>query len=157
MKKIIDNQRGVTLIETVVATAIITIILVTILGALLYGQKMIVFSDSKNNEAAQAQELIDEIMTQLSSNVSPDNVVTDNLATGGALKITGDFVDPKTITNSSNDPTMQYIINNAPIQVEIGGETVAIDAYNIEVRVYYNNNESYIDLKAFTKKGGVGV
>lgn len=71
MKKLLKSQRGVTLIETVAATAIISIILVTIIGALLFGQKVIVFTDEKNNEAAQAQELVDEIMTRLSGGYFP--------------------------------------------------------------------------------------
>ena len=29
--------------------------------------------------------------------------------------------------------------------------------YTIQVRIYYNNDESYVDLKAYTKKGGVTV
>lgn len=151
MKVIMKNQRGVTLVETVAATAIIAIILVTILGALLYGQKMIVFSDSKNNEAAQAQDLMDSIMTQLSEDKDPSS-----LSTGAAIKMDS-FADPKTITNLSpgQDPRKQYIIEADTVQKTVAGKTVDYPVYTIQVRVYYNNDESYVDLKAFAKKGGV--
>lgn len=154
MKKLINNRNGVTLIETVVATAIIAILLVTVLGALLYGQKMVVFSDAKNNEAAQAQELIDSIMTQLSANIEPGA-----LSVVGAKKINGSFVDPKTriAPEQSSDYKKQYIIETATVPKVVDGKAVDYVVYTIRVRVYYNNDESYIDLKAFAKKGGVWV
>lgn len=153
MKRIIKNQTGVTLIETVAATAIIAIILITILGALLYGQKMVVFSDSKNNEAAQAQDLIDAIMTQLSENKDPSS-----LSTGDAIKMVS-FADPKTITNPQpgKDVRKQYIIEEDNVQKMVNDNPRDYPVYVIQVRVYYNNDESYVDLKAYTKKGGISV
>lgn len=153
MKRIIKNQTGVTLIETVAATAIIAIILITILGALLYGQKMVVFSDSKNNEAAQAQDLIDAIMTQLSENQDPSS-----LSTGEAIRMVS-FADPKTITNSppGKDVRKQYIIKEDNVQKMVNDNLVDYPVYTIQVRVYYNNDESYVDLKAYAKKGGISV
>lgn len=151
MKKILKNSDGVTLIETVAATAIIAIILVTILGALLYGQKMIVFSDSKNNQAAQAQDLIDSIMSQLSEDKNPSS-----LSTGDAIK-RDSFADPKTITNLSagQDPRKQYMIQEGTVRKSVNGSAVDYVVYTVMVRIYYNNDESYIELKAFAKKGGV--
>lgn len=153
MKRIIKNQTGVTLIETVATTAIIAIILVTILGALLYGQKMVVFSDSKNNEAAQAQDLIDAIMTQLSENKDPSS-----LSTGDAIKMVS-FADPKTITNPQpgKDVRKQYIIEEDNVPKIVNDNPRDYPVYMIKVRVYYNNDESYVDLKAYTKKGGISV
>lgn len=153
MKRILRNQAGVTLIETVAATAIIAIILVTILGALLYGQKMVVFSDSKNNEAAQAQDLIDSIMNQLSENKDPSS-----LSTGDAIKMDS-FAEPQTITSppAGQDPRKQYIIQEGVVQKVVNGSNVNYVSYTVQVRIYYNNDESYVDLKAFTKKGGVWV
>lgn len=145
MKGIVKNQAGVTLIETVAATAIIAIILVTLVGALLYGQKMVVFSDSKNNEAAQAQEMIDTIMTQLSARTNLEDLIVT-----GASKANGSF----TLPNQPSDPRKQYYYE----PVDLGGNVVSVDSavgYKIYVRVYYNNDQSYLDLVAFTKKGSV--
>ncbi|AWW27148.1 MULTISPECIES: hypothetical protein [Acetobacterium] len=153
MKRIVRNQTGVTLIETVATTAIIAIILITILGALLYGQKMVVFSDSKNNESAQAQDLIDSIMTQLSENKDPSS-----LSTGDAIKMAS-FADPKTILNppSGKDSRKQYIVEEDKVRKMVNENPVDYPVYTIQVRIYYNNDESYVDLKAYTKKGGVTV
>lgn len=95
MKDIFNNDHGVTLLETVVSTAIIMIILVSLFGALLYGQKMIVYNDSKNNEAAQAQDMIDSIMSQLSEGENPSTITAE------AAKKVDVFVDPKSNVSSS--------------------------------------------------------
>lgn len=145
MKKIMNDQAGVTLIETVAATAIIAIILVTVIGALLFGQKMVVFSDSKNNEASQAQEMIDEIMKQLSARSDQSDP-----AIAGAMKVNGAFITPSQPTDSRK----QYYYE----PVDIAGNKVAIEnavGYRVYVRVYYNNDQSYVELDAFTKKGSV--
>jgi len=139
MKNLLKNQDGVTLIETIVATAIISIILVTIIGALLFGQKVIVFSDAKNNEAAQAQNLIDEIMTQLSGGTLPGDV---NIQ--GAKKMGTTFDDSLKLT----DPKQYYIM-----AVDTGGKTIG---YNIYVREYYNNGDAQINYTAFAEKRNSG-
>lgn len=71
MNKILKNNDGITLIETVVSTAIIMIILVSVVGALLYGQKMIVFTDSKNNAAAIGQNQIDKMIAAFEAGETP--------------------------------------------------------------------------------------
>ncbi|MBK5244465.1 MAG: type II secretion system protein [Eubacteriaceae bacterium] len=127
MKKILNNQHGVTLIETVVSAAIITIILVTVLGALLYGQKMIVFTDTKNNAAAIGQEQIDEIMAKITSG---------NIPTSGTVTVDG---------------------HNVNLLLNVVDKDTIKEGYDIKVQVYYNNNQSYVELKAYAKKGGVGA
>lgn len=129
MKKILQNQHGVTLIETVAATAIVGIILVTILGALLFGQKMIVFSDTKNNAAAIGQDQIDGMMANISSGNVPDS---------GTTMVEG------------------YKIETAITAVDKNGDGIE-EGYDIKVRIYYNNDESYVELKAYAKKDGVKV
>lgn len=136
MNKILKNNDGITLIETVVSTAIIMIILVSVVGALLYGQKMIVFTDTKNNAAAQAQELIDDIMGSLSNGVIPDSV------TLGAIDVSGNTGE-KFIYNDNEAEKKQYYLTQKIISDRVG--------YNINVRVYYNNGESYVDLTAYSK------
>lgn len=129
MKRIIDNQHGVTLIETVVATAIIAIILTTIVGALLYGQKMIIFSDTKNNAASIGQEQIDGMMANISSG---------NVPVTGVTTVDG------------------YKVETEVTEVDKNGDGKK-EGYNLKVRTYYNNDESYVELKAYAKKDGVKV
>lgn len=143
MKKIIDNQTGVTLIETVVSTAIIMIILVSVVGALLYGQKMIVFTDTKNNAAAQAQELVDDIMGQLSAGTGLTEPVVE-----GAENVNGIFYTP-----IADNQRKQYYYD--PVDISgIKTTTIVAVGYCIYVRVYYEN-ASYVELEAFAKKGSV--
>lgn len=137
MKNLIMNQRGVTLVETVASTAIIAIILVTIVGALIYGQKMVVFSDLKNNEAAQAQELIDSIMTSVSKGVMPTAASLD----------ADNVVNSEGFTYIESRPK-QYYLTETTIEGKEG--------YMINVRVYYNNGKSFVELKAFSKKFKTG-
>ncbi|MBU4438519.1 MAG: type II secretion system GspH family protein [Acetobacterium sp.] len=145
MIKILKNHAGVTIIETVAATAIVAIILITILGALLYGQKMVVFSDSKNNEAAQAQEVIDAIMTQLSTRTGLQDPTVN-----GVTKVNGSFFVPTQTT----DPRKQYYFEPVDIKGDVVNDEKAV-GYQIYVRMYYNNDTSYIDLSSFAKKGSV--
>jgi len=145
VKKIMKNQTGVTLIETIAAAAIIAIIMVTVLGALLYGQKMVVFNDSKNNEAAQAQEVIDNIMAQLGSGTGDQTPTID-----GATNVNGVFFVP----GQPSDSRKEYYY----VPVNLAGETTSVAnavGYHVYVRVYYNNDQSFVDLEAFTKKGSV--
>lgn len=141
MKKILVNQRGVTLIETVAAVAIIAIITVTILGTLLFGQKVIVFTDEKNNDAAQAQDLVDEIMTKLSQKPLED--YSHDLGIVDAERMENNFDSPTT------DLTKKYYIK----EVYLDGKLIG---YNVYVRVYYENGDSQINLTAFAKKRNPG-
>ncbi|TYC87565.1 hypothetical protein FXB42_03715 [Acetobacterium wieringae] len=152
MKDGLNNNHGVTLLETVISIAIIMIILVALFGALLYGQKMIVYNDSKNNEAAQAQDMIDSIMSQLSEGENPAAI------TVVAAKKVNDFIDPKTIIQPS-DYQKQYIITEkiAEKKDDEGNNQKQYVVYTVWVRLYYNNYESYIELKAYAKKNGVEI
>ena len=120
MKELIKNKNGATLIETLVAIVIIAIILITVVGALLYGQKMIVFSDTRNNAAAIGQDQIDKKIEAVESGTVPNSETTVVDGHNTVINVTGDT---------------------------LSGQEV----YYISVRVYYNNNNSYIDLSALAK------
>ncbi|MDK2936138.1 MAG: hypothetical protein PWP62_1146 [Eubacteriaceae bacterium] len=144
MKKIATNQKGVTIIEMVAAFAIVTLLLLTVLGALLFGQGVIVGNDEKNNASASAQEIIDSLMVSLSNGGDySSELVLDADNTGTA------FDDSQKMTL----PKQYYIIpvDKDGVMVTAGTET----AYQIYVRVYYKQGQSYVELTAFNKKGGV--
>lgn len=133
MKRLLNNQQGVTLIETVAATAIIVIIMVTVLGALLYGQKMVVFSDTKNSAAAKAQDIIDDRMNQITTGNADASVPTNENTTIDGNKVVIEYTEADKDANNINE------------------------GCNMLVRVYYNKNESYVELMAYALKGGVGL
>jgi prepilin-type N-terminal cleavage/methylation domain-containing protein len=141
MKKIIKNQNGVTLIETIVATALISILLVTIIGSLLFGQKVIFFSDEKNNKAAEAQEIIDDIMTQLSGGIIPEEIIISEVRNTGTA-----FNDDQKI----EFPKQYYIMS----VVNSDGKKIG---YNIYVRIYYNNGNDQINFTSFAELKGEWV
>lgn len=133
MKRLLNNHQGITLIETVVSTAIIAIIMVTVLGALLYGQKMVVFSDTKNGAATKAQEIIDDRMNQITTGSADASAPTNENTTIDGCKVEIQYTEANKDNNSINE------------------------GCNIVVRVYYNNNESSVELTAYALKGGVGL
>lgn len=159
MKKILKSQKGVTLVETLAAAVIIILLLLTVLGALMFGQGVIVGSDEKNNAAATAQDMIDTIMVSLSNETTENSTAEDfykNAFVTGAENLSTDIDKDSSFTDPGMPgyvPQQYYIIpvNGAGDKVR---QTNAI-AYQIYVRVYYNQGQSYVDLTAFNKKGGV--
>lgn len=151
MKKILLNQKGVTLVETLAASLIIILLLFTVLGALMFGQGVIVGNDEKNNAVADAQEMVDTIMTAMSKGSSyMGDLVSGakNLSTVSTVK--ADFIN----AGESDYAPRQYHIS----PVNAAGSKVADNseiAYQIFVRVYYNQGQSYVDLTAYNKKGEV--
>lgn len=131
MEKILKNQNGVTLIETVAAVAIIAIIMVTILGALMYGQKMIVFSDTKNSAASIGQDQIDEMMSK---------VTAGNVPANGTYMVDGHKVNVE-VTEVDKDQDAGHLKEGC----------------DITVQVYYNGEESFVEFTAYALKGGVGI
>jgi type II secretory pathway pseudopilin PulG len=144
MKKILTNQKGVTLVETLAASVIIILLLLTVMGALMFGQGVIVGNDEKNNAASDAQDIVDSIMVSLSNNgLYSGELVADAKNMGTAFDESQKTQYPK-----------QYFIvpiDKVGTQVASGTEV----AYQIYVRVYYNQGQSYVDLTAYNKKGGV--
>lgn len=139
MKKIIYNQQGVTLIETVFATTVVVIILVTILGALLHSQKMIIFSVSKNNEAIQAQESGDNIITSLSAGKRVISNET-SLNVKNIVRNAGFAYD-------ETKPKQDYL-TKATSEVKVG--------YIVNDWTCYNNGDSFVEIKAFAQKHKTG-
>lgn len=151
MKKILMSQKGVTLIETLAAAVIIILLLLTVLGALLFGQGVIVGNDDKNNAAATAQEIIDDLMASLSGSAT---------YSGEAVNTGTGFIDPGKPGEDDYTPKQYYLVAEE-VTVQIVDNTGAPvnsstkSAYQINVRVYYNQGQSYVDLTAFNKDGGV--
>lgn len=62
--KYIRNQRGLTLIEIIVSMAILSIILVVILGVFSFGFSNIAFSGQKSKELMNVQSIVDDLNAQ---------------------------------------------------------------------------------------------
>lgn len=159
MKKLIKDCDGVTLIETVVATAIIGIILISVVGALIFAQKMIVFNDGKNNVAGKAQEVTDEIVNLLSTG----NSITDVVGKIGeeALYVAeSDFLEIEEIRESDSDQVKnEKMVQNKKKSkqyriVECYDSKLSdkVVGYNVYVRYYFESTNSPVNLTAFARK-----
>lgn len=150
MKKNINNQAGVTIIELLAAFVILAILMTAILGALLFSQKAIVGSDQKNNEAAIGQDYIDEIVTKISNGNDPSLITEvgtvekgkaysmDNSSLSGITL--GTFNDAKWESYPRQFYIKQYPDTGSPI------------GYKVYYRSYYNNGTTQINFTAFVKK-----
>ncbi len=149
MKEIIKKQNGVTLIELLAAFLILSILLVSVVGAILFGQKSIVGSDQKNNEAAIAQECVDEIITRISNGENLSQIKEVGTVEKGkaySMDYTSGAVAGRFNEDKMTDFPRQFYIVSYPSDSTIG--------YNIYFRSYYNNGTGQIDLTAFAMKNG---
>jgi hypothetical protein len=104
-------------------------LLTTVGGALIFGQKTVVYTDTKNNAASVAQKQIDEAMGKISRGTIP---------TAGTTTIDG------------------FRVDLALAQVDKDSNGVK-EGYDITVTVYYNNNAANVTMKAYAKTGGLGL
>jgi Tfp pilus assembly protein PilV len=149
MKRSINNQSGVTLIELLAAFLILSIILITLVGALLFSQKSIIGSDLKNNEAAKGQDYVDQIVAMISNGTDPALITEIGTEEKGKAysmdnaKLTditkGQFNDDKWATYQRQFYIVEY---------------TAAEGYNIYYRGYYDNGTAQINYTAFAKKSG---
>lgn len=139
MKNFLKNETGVTMIELVVGFAILTIIFTFVFTALLFSQKTVVHSDSKNNEAAVGQDIVDSIVTQLSEGVAPSKLNIPEAVNVGSSFQEWDMSKTKA---EQTIPIKQYRI------VTTG------KGYTVYYRSYYDDGNQ-INYTAFANKGGV--
>lgn len=148
MKKIINNQAGVTLIELLAAFVILSILLITIVGAILFSQKTIIGSDQKNNEAAIAQDYIDEIVTKISNGTDPTLIKeVGTTEKGKAYSMDDSSLAGITLGTFNDDKWTTY-----PRQFYIVSYPGSTTGYNVYFRSYYNNGSAQINYTAFAKK-----
>ncbi len=146
MKKFVNNQAGVTLIELLAAFVILSILLITILGAILFSQKIIIGSDQKNNEAAIAQDYIDEIVTKISNGTDPTLIKeVGTIEKGKAYSMDDPSLTGITLGTFNDDKWTTY-----PRQFYI--VSYSTTGYNVYFRSYYNNGSAQINYTAFAKK-----
>ncbi|WP_373484533.1 prepilin-type N-terminal cleavage/methylation domain-containing protein [Acetobacterium sp.] len=148
MKRLFNNQAGVTIIELLAAFLILSILLVTILGALLFGQKAIVGNDQKNNEAAIGQDYIDEIVTKISNGADPDSIDRAGTAAKGIAYSMDDSTLPGITPGTFNGDKWQTY----PRQFYIVPYPGSVNGYNIYYRSYYNEGKDQINFTAFVKQ-----
>jgi hypothetical protein len=133
MYKALKSESGVTMIELIVGFAIITIVFLFMFSSLLFSQNTIVNSDTKNNEAAAGQDIVDSIISQLEEGALPSEVRIDGATNQGS----------SALSNWNGSSKMrQYRI------VESG------KGYYIYYRSYYGNGTE-INYTAFANKGAV--
>lgn len=137
----LKGKYGSSLVEVIVAVALLAIVVVTVVGGIGLARQSVTDNNVKDDNTAVAQNITDTLLTYLSSlpadqtKGKPDETDMQNITK--AL-----LVDDKTKFSSSASNTKQFYYAYANADGTAG--------YKIEVRVYYNkNSEKYSTFTAF--------
>lgn len=149
MRRFINNQSGVTIVELIAAFVILAIILTTIFGAIMFSQKTVIGSDLKNNEAAIGQDYVDEIVTMISNGTDPALIKMVGTSEKGIAYSMDDPALLDITPHTFNDDKSTKYQHQFYIVPYPGTPTIG---YNIYYRSYYNNGTAQINFTAFAKK-----
>lgn len=161
MKKIIGNQKGMTLVEIIVSFAIASILLISVVGGLLFMQKSIIYNDEKNNNAAKGQELLDEIGNWLASGIRVEDLPEDTGSSDlpeifkNTSKVTSKVngkADFKPPTEENNRKSKQYYVDYVDESGAVVNTLEKAVGYNTYVCVYFLDNNSQVNFNSFTRK-----
>lgn len=137
----LKEKRGSSLVEVIVAVALLAIVVVTVVGGIGLARQSVTDNNVKDDNTAVAQNITDTLLTYFSS-LSVKNKPEDSKIQQDTQEITKAlWVKDNTKFSSSASNTMQFCYT--PSQGQPAG-------YKIEVRVYYNkNSEKYSTFTAF--------
>ena len=127
VRALMRGERGFTLVEVLVAVAILGVIGVAFLSALSTGYLALVLADEQTMSESLTRTEFENI-----KNDSYDFVISDNYsALGGLYHV---YVEVEEL----GDPGQEYPIKLVTVRVEHQGETVlTTETYKIEPNIYY--------------------
>ncbi len=138
-KRLVRSKSGLTLVEVIVATAILVLFTVVVISMIVVSRGIISNSTDSEPNASAAQFVVDTLMTDLSSGKVEVAVLE---ADTGATCMNGTTFAP-TLANNKQ-------FKFAPVTSN------GVDGYVIYVRVYDDDGKN-IFLKAFSRPKIVGV
>lgn len=138
-KGLVRGKSGLTLVEVIVATAILVLFTVVVISMIIVSRGVITSSKNSEPDASAAQFVVDTLMTDLSSG-----------------KVDISVLEADTGAKCMNDTTFSPTLENNK-QFKFGPVTSnGVDGYVIYVRVYDDAGKN-IFLKAFSRTKIVGV
>ncbi|SHJ36951.1 type IV pilus modification PilV family protein [Parasporobacterium paucivorans] len=139
--KPIKSNRGLTLVEIIVAIAILGIILTAILSMFDVSIKETFKSGFRSKEVMEVQDIIDDLQTKFSQGSSSSSVIETYLSGKGYNKAaTASALSTKVGTKNVN-----YFVQYKEIT---SGATTA-KGYEVSVLKFFNNDNNTVRLTAF--------
>ena len=108
MINLYKRRNGLTLVEVIVAMAIIGIIAIGMLAMFSSAFKFIVHAGNTTESLFQAHKQIETILTQNSLAVSPTNI---------QLRFSSDGTDGTSFVSQGNVITVRHTINNSEVEI----------------------------------------
>lgn len=134
--KKLRRKNGTTMLEVIVAACILVIVVMAAVMAINLSHATVLSQGSSANAAAQAQDLADQLITELHTK-SPQDSAED---------VGADYVAPEDFPNSTYDKqfTAKYVNQDG------------IEGYKIRTAVYYtdSNGRKCVQMQAFSAKDG---
>lgn len=134
-KSLVRGKSGLTLVEVIVATAVLMLFTVAVISMVVVSRGIIATSSHSEPDASAAQFVVDTLMTDLSSVSTPtvDALETDTGAT--------------CMNGTEFSPTLG---NNKQFKYGLSPDDHVVEGYVIYVRVYGDDGKN-IFLKAFAR------
>lgn len=129
--------KGMTLVEVIIAIAILGIIVVSFLGAFVSGITSIFIAGRKSNAVATAQEYVDT--------ASASGIVSLSELSNECTELNASFYTYDETKNGSK-PSNYYIDNNFQQKATIDGTEYTIIKKKLTVLVFFDNGKRYVTL-----------
>ena len=131
------EKRGSSLLEVIVAVALLAIVVVTVVGGIGMARQSVLNNNVQDDYTAKAQDIADTLITYLSSDTTqgkPKQTAMQSITDNALCVTNADTYVASWIPNDSNNKQFTYkwvgVDPNNPIS-----------GYKIEVRVYYNSGK----------------
>lgn len=137
--KLRDNNKGLTLIELIVALTIISIVATSFLVAFSDGFSIIVLGGNKSRASIKAQEILDHIYAEAEFTDKAElRQVVSELIDGVSFEDYSDKVADFTEPNISTD--IRFYVS------EPQNLLIQNDVYSVTLSVYYDNYKRYVTI-----------
>lgn len=147
------EKRGSSLLEVIVAVALLAIVVVTVVGGIGLARQSVLDNNVKDDNTAAAQSVTDTLITYFASK-------NDGLTT---VKVNADMshLDSKLLCVNNPSNSAVWDANNAKnkqfFYTWVNADSLtsnAVAGYKIEVRVYYDSGKKYSTFTAFAAYTG---
>lgn len=139
------NLSGLTLIEIIIAFAMLSIVLVAFLTMFSGGLSFIFFSGDRAEANNNAQSIMDRIYNEVDTtdlNNSIDQIIESIVGAGNYLDCTGNLTLYDQSLTSTSTVVVKYYVEDKNLLINTGTD----HAYEIHLKVYYNNGSKFVVL-----------